>query len=110
MVDRSRRVLTITKTKQFAAGVTGLEYQDALNSDNYLGAEPETLKIQDFSEDGPEVEANLVLWKSLYAVSDDPAEAWKGLLYALLRDPDWFRPPPCVRQRRRAPPPSPGKK
>jgi hypothetical protein len=41
-------------------------------------------------EDGPEVEANLELWQSLYAVSDDPAEAWKGLLYALLRDPDFL--------------------
>jgi hypothetical protein len=41
-------------------------------------------------DDGPEVEANLELWQSLYAVSDDPAEAWKGLLYALLRDPDFL--------------------
>jgi len=41
-------------------------------------------------DDGPEVEANLELWKNLYAVSGDPAEAWKGLLYALLRDPDFL--------------------
>jgi hypothetical protein len=41
-------------------------------------------------EDGPEVEANLALWKDLYAVSNDPAEAWKGLLYAILRDPDFL--------------------
>jgi hypothetical protein len=40
--------------------------------------------------DGPEVDANLELWNQLYAVSGDPAEAWKGLLCALLRDPDFL--------------------
>ncbi len=39
---------------------------------------------------GPEVEANRDLWNDLYAVSHDSAEAWKGLLYALLRDPDFL--------------------
>jgi hypothetical protein len=41
-------------------------------------------------EDGPEVDANLALWENLYAVNGDVAEAWKGLLYALLRDPDFL--------------------
>ena len=39
---------------------------------------------------GPEVEANRDLWNDLYAVSHDSAEAWKGLLDALLRDPDFL--------------------
>jgi hypothetical protein len=42
------------------------------------------------ADDGPEVEANLELWQHLYAVGDDPAAAWKGLLCALLRDPDFL--------------------
>lgn len=40
--------------------------------------------------DGPEVEANLLLWSELYAVDADPLTAWSGLLSALLRDPDFL--------------------
>ena len=40
--------------------------------------------------DGPEVEANLALWRTLYAVNDQTDEAWTGLLTALLRDPDFL--------------------
>jgi hypothetical protein len=38
--------------------------------------------------DGPEVQANLDLWFQLYAYDHDPVTAWRGLLSALLRDPD----------------------
>ena len=40
--------------------------------------------------DGPEVEANLELWSDLYAVDHDIPTAWKGVLSALLRDPDFL--------------------
>jgi hypothetical protein len=40
--------------------------------------------------DGEEVAANLGLWDELYAIEGDPAEAWAGLLTALLRDPDFL--------------------
>ena len=40
--------------------------------------------------DGPEVTANLELWGALYAAEGDTAEAWTGLLAALLRDPDFL--------------------
>lgn len=42
------------------------------------------------AEDGEEVAANLELWSQLYAVGQDPVDAWAGLLSALLRDPDFL--------------------
>jgi hypothetical protein len=39
--------------------------------------------------DGPEVEGNLGLWSELYAADGDAGAAWRGLLSALLRDPDF---------------------
>jgi hypothetical protein len=80
-----------------------------------VGAEPHLFDVVDFSEtpdtdrdamiaqiqslhrrifgttvaaDGPEVEANLALWADLYAIDHSPVNAWKGVLTALLRDPD----------------------
>lgn len=44
----------------------------------------------DIDVDGPEVEANLALWHDLFAVDEDPAAAWAGVLSALLRDPDFL--------------------
>jgi hypothetical protein len=38
--------------------------------------------------DGPEVAANLGLWSELFAYDQDPVGAWRGVLTALLRDPD----------------------
>ncbi len=38
--------------------------------------------------DGPEVAANLELWRELRAVGAPPERAWVGLVAALLRDPD----------------------
>lgn len=38
--------------------------------------------------DGPEVEANLGLWRDLYDIDNDAVNAWTGLVTALLRDPD----------------------
>jgi len=40
--------------------------------------------------DGPEVEAGLALWTDLYTLSGDRRVAWKGVLSALLRDPDFL--------------------
>ena len=40
--------------------------------------------------DGDEVTANLALWSELYAATDDVAQAWVGVLSALLRDPDFL--------------------
>lgn len=40
--------------------------------------------------DGPQIEANVELWESLYQIHSDPVEAWVGLLTALLRDPDFI--------------------
>lgn len=37
--------------------------------------------------DGPEVEANVALWRELYAAEGTPAAAWRDLLATLLRDP-----------------------
>lgn len=40
--------------------------------------------------DGPEVAANQELFDELYAATDDPAQAWSGLLSVLMRDPDFL--------------------
>lgn len=40
--------------------------------------------------DGPEVEANMELWKDLYEVSLSVEQAWAGVLTVLLRDPDFL--------------------
>lgn len=40
--------------------------------------------------DGEEITANLELWSEVYAVRDDPHEAWTAVLSALLRDPDFL--------------------
>ncbi len=40
--------------------------------------------------DGPEVEANLALWRDLYALEGRADRAWAGVLSALLRDPDFL--------------------
>ncbi len=37
--------------------------------------------------DGPEVEANVALWRELYAAEASPARAWADLLSVLFRDP-----------------------
>ena len=37
--------------------------------------------------DGPEVQANLALWRELYAAESTPAAAWSDLLSVLFRDP-----------------------
>ncbi len=37
---------------------------------------------------GEEVTAGVALWETLLDASGDPAQAWSGLLSALLRDPD----------------------
>lgn len=37
--------------------------------------------------DGPEVEANIALWRELYAAEGTPSAAWQDLLSTLLRDP-----------------------
>jgi hypothetical protein len=42
------------------------------------------------SEDGPEVTANTALFNELLAAEGDPIRAWAGLLWALLRDPDFI--------------------
>ena len=36
---------------------------------------------------GDEVDAALELWEQLYALDQDPREAWTGVLAVLLRDP-----------------------
>lgn len=38
--------------------------------------------------DGPEVAANLELWRELYAIDGDATNAWVGVVTALLRDPE----------------------
>lgn len=40
--------------------------------------------------DGPEVAANLELWRELYSIDGSAPAAWAGLLTALLRDPDFL--------------------
>ena len=40
--------------------------------------------------DGDEVTANLALWSDLHAATGDVAQAWVGVLSALLRDPDFL--------------------
>jgi len=40
--------------------------------------------------EGPEVEAGLALWTDLYDLSGDRRVAWKGVVSALLRDPDFL--------------------
>jgi hypothetical protein len=40
--------------------------------------------------DGPEVEANLALWRELYAAEGTPDAAWSDLLATLLRDPSFL--------------------
>jgi hypothetical protein len=40
--------------------------------------------------DGDAVTANLTLWSDLYAATGDRAQAWVGVLSALLRDPDFL--------------------
>jgi len=40
--------------------------------------------------DGPEVDATLDLWSDLYGLSGDRRVAWKGVVTALLRDPDFL--------------------
>ena len=45
---------------------------------------------QRVDDDGEEVAANLDLLADLHAASSDPADAWAGLLSALLRDPDFL--------------------
>jgi hypothetical protein len=40
--------------------------------------------------DGPEIEANLELWQSLYDIDPDVVDAWVGLVAVLLRDPDFL--------------------
>ena len=37
--------------------------------------------------DGPEMEANLTLWRDLYAAEGSPSAAWRDLLSTLMRDP-----------------------
>lgn len=37
----------------------------------------------------PEVEAMLSLWDELYAIDEQPRTAWQGLVYAMLRDPEF---------------------
>ena len=44
----------------------------------------------DVDADGPEVAANLDLWRALYDVEQDPLAAWAGVLSVLLRDPDFI--------------------
>jgi hypothetical protein len=39
--------------------------------------------------DGEEVAADLALWDELLAATGEPRDAWAGLVYALLRDPDF---------------------
>ncbi|MEQ1565506.1 MAG: DUF1549 domain-containing protein [Myxococcota bacterium] len=39
--------------------------------------------------DGEEVAALLDLWRELYAAEADPRAAWQGVVYAMLRDPDF---------------------
>jgi hypothetical protein len=41
------------------------------------------------SADGEEVAALVDLWSQLYAIDHDGKTAWKGVLYALFRDPDF---------------------
>jgi hypothetical protein len=40
--------------------------------------------------DGEEVTANLALWSDLYSFDNNPVNAWRGVLIALLRDPDFL--------------------
>lgn len=42
----------------------------------------------DAAADSPEVEAMLSLWDDLYAIDLEPRTAWKGIVYAMLRDPE----------------------
>jgi hypothetical protein len=40
--------------------------------------------------DGPEVDATMDLWRSLYELEESPSAAWRGVLDALLRDPTFL--------------------
>jgi hypothetical protein len=48
--DDSRKVLTITKNYATHSGALGLAYQNAINSDTFLGAAPKTLRLRNISE------------------------------------------------------------
>ena len=41
-------------------------------------------------EDGPEIEANLELWRDLFQAEGSIADAWAGLLSVLMRDPNFL--------------------
>lgn len=40
--------------------------------------------------DSEEVSANLALWSDIYSFDNNPVNAWRGVLIALLRDPDFL--------------------
>ncbi len=42
------------------------------------------------SKDGPEVEAAQNLWNAVFAINQDPEEAWAAVLTAILRDPNYL--------------------
>jgi hypothetical protein len=48
-----------------------------------------TVLGRDVATDGPEVTALTDLWSEVYTLDPSPLTAWKAVLTALLRDPDF---------------------